>query len=206
MNDCNFFVVGLTGPTGSGKTTVSEVFRENGYYVINCDEISREVTENSSACLKELVHEFSEDILDKEGNLDRRKLGDIVFGDNMKKTCLEGVIYPYILAKILDRLKEAAAKGIDFVLLDAPTLFESNADDLCDLVVCVIASEKMRYENIIARDGLTLKQAQMRMESQKRDDFYISKSDIVIRNEKDIETLKKISLEVAKTVKEYSHV
>ena len=205
MNECKFFVVGLTGPTGAGKTTVSEVFAENGFYVINCDQISREVTEKSSACLKELVHEFSEEILNKDGTLDRKKLGDIVFGDNMKKTCLEGVIYPYILARILDLLKEAATKGIEYVLLDAPTLFESNADDLCDLIVCVVADERMRYENIIVRDGLTLKQAQMRMSSQKRDDFYISKSDIVIRNDKDLETLKQISLEVAKTVKEYSH-
>lgn len=206
MSDCDFLVVGLTGPTGSGKTTVSEVFAENGFYVINCDTVSRKVTEKSTPCLKELIHEFSEDILNSDGTLDRKKLASIVFSDSMKKSCFEGVIYPYIIAKVLEEIKDAAKSGAQFVLLDAPTLFQSNADDLCDLVVCVIADEHKRYENIIARDGLTLKQAQTRMSVQLKDEYYVQKSDIVIRNNKDLETLKLTAAEVAKMVKEYKHV
>ena len=205
MNDANLFVVGLTGPTGSGKTTVSEVFARNGFYVINCDKISRDVSENSKACKDELVHEFSDVILNEDGSLNRQKLSDIVFGDGMKRACLEGVIYPYILAKIIDEIKDAVRKKERFVLLDAPTLFQSNANDFCDIIVTVIADEQKRYENIMQRDGLTIKRAQLRMAAQLKDEYYTSKSDIVIQNDKDLEKLMKASEEIAKMIKEYRH-
>lgn len=207
MNDeYKFLVVGLTGPTGSGKTTVSEVFADNGFYVINCDSVAHEVTQKSTPCLKELVHEFSNDILNEDGTLNRQKLADIVFSDSVKKACFEGVVYPYIIAKILDEIKNAASNGVEYVLLDAPTLFQSNADDLCDVKVSVIADEHRRYENVISRDGLSLKQAQLRMSAQKKDDYYITRSDVVIRNNKDIDTLKRTAKELVNTIKEFRHV
>lgn len=204
--NADFHVIGLTGPTGSGKTTVSEVFAEQGFLVINCDKISREVTDNSEECLAELVHEFSDVILNEDRTLNRQKLADIVFASKSKKICLEGVIYPYILEKILKALKAAAKRGENFVLLDAPTLFESNADDFCDMVVCVTADEATRFEHIMKRDGLTSKQARARIEAQPKEDFYKKKSDFTIPNKGSLEMLREMSKELALRIKDYYSV
>ena len=199
----DFHVIGLTGPTGAGKSTVSEVFSNEGFFVINCDEVSHEVTDSSAECLAELVHEFSASVLNDDGTLNRRRLADIVFADKSKKACLEGVIYPYITEKILKILKSAAENGIKYVLLDAPTLFESNADDFCDMVVCVTASEEMRFQNITRRDGITPKQARARIEAQPPEEFYIKRSDFTIYNKSCIDTLRKMAKEIAVRIKEY---
>lgn len=196
-------MIGLTGPTGAGKTTVSDEFAKQGFFVINCDKIARHITDTSQKCVDELVHEFSKVILNEDKTINRQKLADIVFGDNVKKACLEGVIYPYITAQILDNITQAANDGYEYVLLDAPTLFESNADDFCDIVICVCAPESTRLDNIIKRDSLSQRQAQARINAQNKTEFYIQRSDIVINNTDSLDILRAKANEVAKRVKEY---
>lgn len=196
-------VIGLTGQSGAGKTSVCEAFRKNGFAVINADLISRQVVEKGSPCLKELAEFFSDNILTAEGELDRRVLADIVFSNHEKLEVLNSIIYPYITAEILNQIRGYADAGQRWILLDAPTLFESRADDFCEIVISVIAREELRRERIMARDGLTVEQANNRMSSQHDEHFFENNSDFIIKNNKDIENLNAVAEEVIDKIKEY---
>ena len=124
-------VVGLTGQSGAGKTTISDAFRENGFEIINCDIVAREVTNVGSECCKELAKLFPS-CFDENYALNRRKLGEIVFSDNNKLQMLNDTIYPFINKLIDEKINSAESK---FILLDAPTLFEAGADKLCSVIV-----------------------------------------------------------------------
>lgn len=194
-------VVGLTGQTGAGKSTVSEVFSENGFAVINADLVSRKVVEKGTPCLAEISDFFGEDILNPDGELNRKKLASVVFNDKAKLDSLNTIIYPYILSEILQQIKSHSANGEKLILLDAPTLFESHADDFCDIIISVLSDAEQRERRIIARDGLTHEQAQARMNSQLKEEFFVSHSDFTISNNDSLDNLYCISKEVSDKIK-----
>mgnify|MGYP003290197471 CR=1 FL=1 len=203
MINLDILVVGLTGQTGAGKSTVSKVFAENGFAVINADLISRKVVEKGTKCLDELAEVFSDAILNEDGTLNRKMLGNIVFSDKTKLEMLNSIIYPYITSEILEEIKIYSDSGQKLVLLDAPTLFESHSDDFCEIIISVLANEATRKERIIFRDGLTEKQAQDRMNSQHDAEFFAANSDFVIENNDTIEAVTGISKEVSDKIKYY---
>lgn len=194
-------VVGLTGQTGAGKSTVSREFSENGFAVIDADIVSRKVVEKGTPCLAELSDFFGENILCPDGELDRKALASIVFTDKAKLETLNTIIYPYILREILQQIKAYSASGEKLILLDAPTLFESHADDFCDLIISVLSDAELREQRIIKRDGLTHEQALARMNSQLNEDFFVSHSDFTITNNDSIDNLCCISKEVSDKIK-----
>ncbi len=196
-------VIGLTGQSGAGKTTVCKVFAEMGFAVVNADLIAREIMEKGAPCLKETAECFGNEILSDDGTLDRKKLGDIVFTSREKLDQLNAICYPYITFSILNKIRQYADKGEKFVLIDAPTLFESRADDFCDVIVSVTATEKVRAARIAERDGITPEQIKYRFSSQHTEKFFVSHSDIVIKNNKSVESLIEKAREVAEKVKEY---
>lgn len=196
-------VIGLTGQSGAGKTTVCKVFDEKGFAIINADKIARSVMEKGSSCLAEAAECFGNDILNEDGSLNRQKLADIVFGDREKLTQLNAISYPYITSEILKMINKYGDEGRKYVLIDAPTLFESRADDFCDLIISVTASEKLRTERIAARDGLTGEQIKERFSSQHTEEFFINHSDFIIKNNRSVSELIEKAEEVAEKVKEY---
>lgn len=196
-------MIGLTGQSGAGKTTVSRVFSQNGFAVIDADIISREVTEKGQPCLTELSEAFGSDIINSDGALNRKRLGSIVFSDREKLRQLNGIIYPYIIYRIISRIDELSEEGRELILLDAPTLFEANADDLCDLIISVTADESIRMSRIIARDNITPEAAKKRFESQYSEHFFVNHSDFVIINNKTPDVLAAKAEEVAGKIKEY---
>lgn len=197
------FVTGLTGQSGAGKTTVSRVFKDKGFGIIDADIISREIMEKGMPCLAEVSEAFGEDILREDGTLDRKKLGGIVFSDKEKLRQLDGICYPYIIYRVIERIEELSQQGYSLILLDAPTLFESNADDLCDLIISVTADEEIRQQRIVSRDGISPEAAKKRFDSQYSESFFINHSDFVIKNNKSAEVLADKASEVADRVKEY---
>lgn len=203
MNCTRARVIGLTGQSGAGKTTVSRVFSQNGFAVIDADIISREVTQKGQPCLTELSEAFGSDIINSDGTLNRKRLGSIVFSDREKLRQLNGIIYPYIIYRIISRIDELSEEGRELILLDAPTLFEANADDLCDLIISVTADESIRMSRIIARDNITSDAAKKRFESQYSEHFFVNHSDFVIINNKTPDVLAAKAEEVAGKIKEY---
>lgn len=178
----NMIVVGLTGPTGAGKTTVSRYIEAAGIPVVDADRAAREVVLPGTRGLARISEEFGETVLCADGTLNRAALGNIVFSDARKKNVLEHILYPEILALIDRRLARLEQAGERIAVLDAPTLFESGADKGCDYVLVVTAPRGQRLARIIERDGLSEPAALARMSAQQPEAFYERRADFVVRN------------------------
>ena len=192
-------VIGLTGQTGAGKSAVREMLEKTGIACVDCDRVSREVTAANSPALKALCEVFSDEILTPEKALDRKKLGSIVFSSKEKLELLNKTIFPFII----DDIKRKIAECEDDVVLDAPTLFESGCDKLCDLTVAVVADREVRLERIISRDGISKKDAENRINSQLSEEFFRKNCDVIIENNGDLSSLEKA---VEKLVEEWRTV
>ena len=179
-------IYGLTGMSGAGKTTVCEEFSRSGFDIINCDMIAREVVEKDTPCLDEIKQKFGGEVITADGELDRKVMGNIVFNDKAKLLLLNNTIYPYITYEVIQRIERSDS---GYVLLDAPTLFESGIDYTCNGVVSVICDREVSLKRIMARDGIDRKAAESRLKSQHDAEFYKSRSDFCIENNGDISAL-----------------
>lgn len=175
-------VIGLTGQTGAGKSTVSKVFVQNGFRLIDADAISRHVVARGSHCLADLQECFIDAILTPDGELDRKVMASIAFSDHRKLEMLNTIMYPYIVGEILRMIHRFSQQNHKLILLDAPTLFESRADDFCDLIISVVAKPELRMQRIMERDHISEKAAQQRMEMQLTEEFFRLHSDTVLEN------------------------
>jgi dephospho-CoA kinase len=182
---------------------VSKTFAENGFSVINADQIARIVVEKGSKCLSEIADVFGSELITAEGTLDRKALAAIVFSDKKKLEMLNSITYPYITREILNRINDYSDRGETLILLDAPTLFESRADDFCELIISVVADDDIREKRIMERDGLTREEARKRMSSQLSEEFFIKHSDYIINNDRSLEIVNQISKEVSDKIKAY---
>ena len=190
-------VVGITGPTGAGKSVVCRLLGDwERISIIDCDQVARQVVRRGEHCLLDLAVDFPSAILDKDGELNRRKLAGIVFSDREKLRKMEKIIYPYILAHILQQIHRREVAGDRAVFLDAPTLYQSGANILCQRVVAVLAPEAGRLLRIMERDGLTIEEAKARMSSQPGDTYYEKRADHIIRNIGDTSALRLAVLEL----------
>lgn len=169
---CAIRVVGLTGPTGSGKTTVADAWHQQGAYIIDTDKLSRKITEPHSPCLNNLVEAFSPAILNDDGMLNRAELAARAFSSPAHTQRLNAITHPAIVALIQQEIENAAEQGYSVAVIDAPLLFEAGADKLCDSIVAVTAPTDLRLRRIMERDNLTESQARQRISAQKSDDFY----------------------------------
>lgn len=174
--------LGLTGPTGAGKTTVARLLEQNGIPLVDADAIARTVTEKGSPVLSALADTFGKDILFPDGSLDRRALAAVAFSSKENTEKLNAVTHPAILARIRRALADAAG---DAVILDAPLLFETGLDALCDHTVAVVADEAVRLARITARDGISEEAAKKRMAVQPDTAFYAARADILLYNNGD---------------------
>lgn len=198
------YLVGLTGPTGSGKSEVARVLADRHIPVIDADAVARQVVESGSECLRRLVEEFSEDILYEDGSLNRRQLAKRAFATPEDTALLNQITHPYIIERTkqmlmtLEQLHEPAA------ILDAPLLFESGMDAICEFTTAVVAPEERRLQRILQRDDLTEKQALERMAAQQDEAFYTARADRVIRNDGSLEALHAAANALADDIREWS--
>lgn len=177
------FVVGLTGPIGSGKSAVAKIFLNNGYNVIDADKIAREVVEKGSPVLEKLKENFGEDVINEDGTLNRRLLAQKAFSTKNGTELLNSITHPAIVSLVEKRIAEFEAQGFYKIIYDAPLLFESKTDKLCNKIVSVIAPKEVRIERVKLRDNMPLSEIEKRIKAQLEDSNYIEKSDYVIYND-----------------------
>lgn len=170
-------VIGLTGPTGAGKSSLSAVAERLGFFYVDCDAVARRESRNPQM-LSSLALCFGDDVV-KGGVLDRAVLAKRAFSSPESTEKLNEITLPFIVAAITEMIKDET-----LVLLDAPTLFESGLDSRCDAVICVLAEKSIRKERILSRDGVTEDAADARLSAAKTDEFFISRCDEVIYNNK----------------------
>ncbi len=178
-------VIGLCGGSGSGKTTASSVMASLGAAVIDTDRVYRDLCVPGSACLCELASIFGQEIVNPDGSLNRKKLGAIVFSDTAARAELNRITHRYIAEETLRLLDRFRAEGKDAAVIDAPLLFESGFDAMCDVTVGVTAPACDRIARITARDGITAEEAEARIASQLGDGELRQMCDFIIENNGD---------------------
>lgn len=162
---------------------VAEIFKINGYAIVDADKIAKEVTEKGSKTLKQLSLCFGEDIINDDGSLNRALLSKRAFNDKCESEKLNAITHPAILAKVKEKIAYYKLDGYEKIIYDAPLLFESGSDKLCDKVLCVIAPKSVRMDRVKKRDNMNEAEIIKRMNAQHNDEYYISKSDYVIIND-----------------------
>ena len=190
------YLIGLTGQSGAGKTTVVEVFRENGYEVLNADLIARNLQKND-AVIDILSQTFGKQIITEEGKLNRKILANIVFSDKEKLKELNSIMFPLVMHQVI-QLSEKTDK--EKILLDAPQLFESGANKFCYFTLSIIAPENVLIERIMKRDNITEEMARKRLSNQHSAEFFKENSDFVINNNDSEEELKKFAHHIIKSI------
>ena len=176
----NSVVIGLTGQTGAGKSTVSIELAMEGCAIIDCDVLAHRVVEQSEPCKAELAQQFGADILDEKNHLNRKLLADRAFRSSEETERLNEITHPYIWEALRKEIYALKRQKTDFIVLDAPTLLEAGGDKFCDFVMVVKAPETVRRERIIQRDHLKPEQADRRIHAQPPESFYTHHADYVL--------------------------
>ena len=191
-------VIGITGGIASGKSNVCTVIRELGYPVIDCDEITRQNYEINGKIYNVVLERFGKDFLLDDGNIDRKKLGKLVFNNSSAKMLLNSITHPIIKEELLS---EISKYNDGLVFVEIPLLYEAKFDSLCDKVICVFLSQKYQVERLMEREGIDEDFALKKIHSQM--DLYMKKSlaDYVINSKGSFDETKLQVIDVINNIK-----
>ncbi|MDI6638402.1 MAG: dephospho-CoA kinase [Bacillota bacterium] len=175
-------IIGVTGGIASGKSFVSsELARRGGAFVIDVDQIARELVEPDEPALEAIIREFGPEFRRDDGTLDRRALGRLVFSDPDALARLNRIMFPRLREATQKQVREAAREH-SLVVVDAAVLYEAGLDAVVDRVICVTANEEVRLERIMARDGLSRQEALDRVKAQTGLEEQARRADFVVDN------------------------
>ena len=186
-------IIGITGNSGSGKSTISKLISKNyEAKIIDADKIAKKITKNNGVYLQAIRQAFGNDVI-KNNELDRKKLADIVFLNRAEKEKLDGLTFEYVVEEIKKELEANQNLDYQYIILDVPLLFESKLDKLCDYTIGVIAPKTEKIKRICKRDKLSKEKALQRLNSQPNDEFFTKNCNTVINNENKEETIKMVN-------------
>ena len=175
-------VIGLTGPSGAGKGEVSRILQGYGAQIIDADAVYHALLVPPSPCLDALRERFGKEILTESGELDRKKLGSIVFADPDALHDLNTIAHRFVMKETRRRLAALRDTDTRLAVFDAPQLFEAGAERDCDTVISVLADKQIRAARIMARDGIDETAAYRRINAQLDDAYFRAHSDHIIEN------------------------
>ncbi|PFW58755.1 dephospho-CoA kinase [Bacillus cereus] len=176
-------VIGLTGGIASGKSTVSEMFRELSIPVIDADVIAREVVEQGKPAYNKIVEAFGTEVLQQDWELDRPKLGSIVFYNEEKRLQLNKIVHPAVREEMNTQKEMYIKKGVQAVVLDIPLLFESKLTSLVDRVLVVAVTPNTQLNRLMKRNNFSEEEATARIQSQMPLEEKVKNADEVINND-----------------------
>ena len=191
-------IIGVTGGIASGKSNVCNIIEQEGYPVIDCDKITAELSVQGGLLYNVIVKEFGEDFLLDNGDLDRKKLAKKIFNDSKSKELLDKITHPIIYEEVKKRL-DNVSDGL--VFLEAPLLYESKFDSICDKIICVFLQKRLQVQRLMDREGIDEDYALAKIHSQM--DLYMKKSlaDFVIDSKGTFEETKLLVLNVINDIK-----
>ncbi|PRR93485.1 MULTISPECIES: dephospho-CoA kinase [unclassified Bacillus (in: firmicutes)] len=184
-------VIGLTGGIASGKSTVSQMIKEQGIRVVDADVIAKEAVSKGTPALRQIVQTFGEGVLLPNGELNRQQLGAIVFSDEEKRKQLNAIVHPEVRKEMLRQRDEGINSQETFVVLDIPLLFESQLESLVDRIIVVYTTPDLQLSRLMNRNHLSEKEALNRIHSQQPLEEKCKKADCVIENTQDLAFIRK---------------
>ncbi|MBQ8175258.1 MAG: dephospho-CoA kinase [Clostridia bacterium] len=196
--------LGLTGGSGSGKSTVARIFASCGAKIIDTDAVYHSLISAPSPCVLALKEAFGEGILNEVGAIDRKKLASVVFeateAGKARLALLNDISHRFVHEECEILLSHYEKDGEPLVILDVPLLFESGFDRLCDVTVAVLAPQSLRLQRILSRDGIDEAAAIRRLVAQPSDEFYKLRADHLIYNEGDLPVLQERTLAILRKI------
>jgi dephospho-CoA kinase len=183
-----FMNIGLTGGIACGKSTVSAMLVSRGAILIDADRIAREVVEPGSPALFKVAERFGQAVIQVDGSLDRKRLGELVFADAAARKELEGLLHPSIRALMRERMDTLEKLYPDkLVVVDVPLLYESGLQAMFSQIMVVYVPREVQLDRLMKRDGLTLEQAERRLDAQMSIELKKEQADFVIDNQGTLE-------------------
>lgn len=184
-------VIGLTGGIASGKSTVSAKLKELGAAIIDVDILARSVVSKGRIAYNRIVQCFGEEVLLPSGEINRKKLGGIVFSDKDKLALLNSITHPEIINRVKDKIQELKAEGAKVIVVDAAILIEMGLYKYVDSVWVVIVDREIQIKRLIERDKFDYKDSENRINSQFTNEVRKKYADVIIDNNKPIEEVGK---------------
>ncbi|MCH5191595.1 MAG: dephospho-CoA kinase [Oscillospiraceae bacterium] len=175
-------IIGLTGLTGAGKSTVARKLMAYGCYHIDTDTVARDVINGDEKVKHKLKERFGDGVIGTDGSVNRPVLAKKAFADEESTNDLNAITHPAVTEKIKQIIDEKKDLGYSGIIIDAIALFESGEDQLCDFTVAVTAPEDIRLNRIIERDKITEEKAIERIRAQKSEEFFTKRADFIIWN------------------------
>ncbi|MFX3618043.1 MAG: dephospho-CoA kinase [Sporolactobacillus sp.] len=158
--------IGLTGGIASGKSTVADWLKAQNFPLIDADKIAKQVVEPGEEGLKKIAAHFGRAVLQADGSLDRKRLGDLIFADQEQRDQLNQLLHPLIRREMLRTVSDYEKNGAEVVFLDIPLLFDSGLEDWVDRTIVVFVPAEVQLQRLIKRNHLTEQQARARIASQ----------------------------------------
>ena len=183
-------IIGLTGGIGTGKSEVSHILRELGSVVIESDKVAHQSYEPGTKAHGLIVNQFGEDVLDDSGFIDRKSLGKIVFSDPARRLELEKIVWPATRELTLALLKKETERRTKVVVVEVPKLFESEWDNVANVVWTVEAPKSLVFQRVKRRSGMSESDTEARVAAQLTRQERVDKADIVIENDATLEDLR----------------
>ncbi len=192
-------IIGVTGSSGAGKTEVCKILQKKyDAEIIDADTVAKKLSKKGTVYLNSIVNHFGEDIVYKNGALNRKKLASMIYEDNQKREQLNRCTFDFIVQEIKKRINRVNHK--DMILIDAPLLFESGLDSICDSVIVILAQPEEQIKRICKRDGITEEMAKKRLNAQNTNEYFKEVGDIIIVNDKTLEDLKQAIEAIGKKI------
>lgn len=170
-------VVAITGHSGCGKSYLGRYFASQGYTVIDCDLVAKEI-HNDTECQKQLCSAFGDDVV-KDGAVDKALLAKLAFADGESLQKLTDITHPFIIKNILDTID---ASQQDIVFVDGAVIIGHDFEQYCDKFIVVVSDRNLQYGRLVGRDGITVEQARNRIEKQTPQEILLAKADYIIYN------------------------
>lgn len=184
-------IIGLTGGIASGKSTVSAMFKERAFTVIDADIEAKRAVEKGEPAYNEIVSHFGEEILLEDGEINRQKLGSFVFYNDEERMKLNSIVHPAVRQRMTEQKDRAIAKGESLIVLDIPLLFESKLTYMVDYTVLVYVNREKQLQRLMERNGFDKEEANARIRSQMLLDEKVKLADFLIDNNGDLENTEK---------------
>ena len=182
-------IIGITGPSGAGKGTVSEMLCAHGFIHIDTDLIGHGI---ANEILPDLTARFGKDIVFSDGTLNRAALAKKAFSSKENTEALNALMHGAIMNRVKEITEEEKQRGNDRFVIDGAALFEARGNEMCDYVIAVLCDEKVRLARVISRDGITEEQAKQRFSRQLSADYFKEHSDFVVINNTLSDTKKQV--------------